>query len=100
MSSATASLWVTAPATAAVRERPMNELLQLRAKQEQWSEQIRVIDDLLPDPDVNDTERLALSMERAVAKCGLMACINAIAACEERMRQHAARIQQTHGHLL
>jgi len=100
MSTATASLWETAPATAAVRERPVHELLQLRAKLEHWSEQIRVIDDLLPDPDVNDTERLALSMERAVAKCGLIACTNAITACEQRMRQHAARIQRTHGHLL
>jgi len=55
---------------------------------------------LLPDPDVSPTERLALSMELAVAKCGALACANAITACEERMRQQHARMQRTHGHLL
>lgn len=100
MSTATVSLWDTAPATAAVRERPVHELLHQRAKLDEWSEQIRVIRDLLPDPDVSPTERLALSMELAVAKCGALACANAITACEERMRQQHARMQRTHGHLL
>ena len=100
MSAATSELWQTAPATAAVRERPVHELLWQQAKQAEWSEQIRVIDDLLRDPEVSELDRLALAMERSVAVCGVIACTNAITACEETMRRQAARMQARHGFLL
>lgn len=100
MSAAKLELWQTAPATAAVRERPVHELLHCQREMDALSEQIRVIDDLLRDPEVCELDRLALAMEKAVAKCRLLACANIITACEETMRRQAARMQARHGFLL
>lgn len=95
-----ATFWETAPATAAIQARPAHELLLLREKMAAWSEAIREIDALLPDPRVSDDDRLKLRIERAAAKCGALACANDIAACEERMRKQAAEMQKRFGYLL
>jgi hypothetical protein len=95
-----ASLWETAPATAAIHERPVHELFEHRRKMDEWSEIIRVIKDLLPDPEVSDADRSSLRFELAAAQCGAIACANAITACEERIRAQAARLRGAHGYLL
>lgn len=100
MSAFSSTFWQTAPASAAVVERPVQELFYQKKKLEQWSEALRVIEDLLAEPDVCEVDRLALAMERVVAKCGALACANVITACEERIRKDHARMQRTHGHLL
>lgn len=41
------ALMTTAPATVAVRDYPVHELAEARVKMEQWSEQVRLMQELL-----------------------------------------------------
>jgi hypothetical protein len=94
------TIWNTAPATCAVRDYPAQTLQQARQKMDQWSEQVRLIDDLLGREDVSATDKMTLSLEKASANCCLMACANIITACEERMREQAKRMEEKWGWLL
>lgn len=98
--SAGATLWETAPATTAVQARPMHELLQAQRKLDQCREILRDIDLLLAREDVSAADKLALSYDRATTQVSLIACLNLITACEERMRQDAKKISRRHGWLL
>jgi hypothetical protein len=89
-----------APATVAVRDHPMRELMEARAKMEQWGEQVRLIKELLELPEVSAADKMTLSLELMTAKSCLLACANIITACEERMRQQARRLEQRWGWLL
>ena len=100
MSAFSSTFWQVAPASAAVVERPVQELFYQRKKMEQWSEALRHINRLMDHPEVCEADRLAMAMERAVAQCGALACANVIAACEEKIRQQHAQMQAKHGHLL
>lgn len=95
-----AALWKQAPATAAIKLRPMHELVQAKAKLAECSHILSDIEALLARDDVDAADKLALLNERATTRISAMACANIITACEERMRQHARQIQQRHGWLL
>lgn len=95
-----ASLWETAPATAAVRQRPVHELLQAKARARECSQILADIEALLKREDVSEADKLALLNERATTRISALACANIIAACEERMRHEARLIRQRHGWLL
>ncbi len=89
-----------APATVAVRDHPMRELMEARAKMEEWGEQVRLMKELLERSDVSAADKMTLSLEMLTAKSCLLACANIITACEERMREQARRLEQRWGWLL
>lgn len=95
-----AVLWEQAPATAAIKERPMHELVHAQARLAKCSQILSDIEALLARDDVDEADKLALLNERATTRISAIACANIITACEERMRQHARQIQQRHGWLL
>lgn len=95
-----AALWQQAPATAAIQQRPMHELVQAKAKLAECSQILSDIEALLARDDVDEADKLALLNERATTRISAIACANIITACEERMREHARQIQQRHGWLL
>jgi hypothetical protein len=94
------ALFDQAPATVAVREHPMRELMEARAKMEQWGEQVRLMKELLELPEVSAADKMALGLELMTAKSCMLACANIITACEERMRQQARRLEERWGWLL
>ena len=89
-----------APATVAVRDHPMRELMEARAKMEEWGEQVRLMKELLERSDVSAADKMTLSLEMLTAKSCLLACANIITGCEERMREQARRLEQRWGWLL
>lgn len=89
-----------APATQAITQRPVHELVQARLRMDQCSTILRDIDELLARGDISEADRLALMHERATTRISALACANIVAACEERMRHEARQIQQRHGWLL
>ena len=89
-----------APATQAIAQRPVHELMQARLRMEECSTILRDIDELLARDDITEADRLALVHERATTWISALACANIVAACEERMRHEARQIQQRHGWLL
>lgn len=95
-----AALWQQAPATAAVQQRPMHELVHAQARLAECSQILADIEALLARDDVDEADKLALLNERATTRISAIACANIITACEERMREHARQIQQRHGWLL
>lgn len=95
-----AALWEQAPATAAIKERPMHELVQAQARLAECSQILSDIDALLARDDVSEADKLALLYERSTTRISALACANIITACEERMRQHARQMQQRHAWLL
>lgn len=88
------AFWDHAPATQAVETSPANELEKARLAMDKWSVCVREIDLLLVRDDVSGEDKLALAMEKAVAKANLLACANLIAACEKRVRAQAARLRE------
>lgn len=94
------ALWQQAPATAAIEQRPLHELMQAKAKLAECSQILSDIEALLVRDDVDAADKLALLNERATTRISAMACANIITACEERMRQHHRQMQQRHGYLL
>jgi 7,8-dihydro-6-hydroxymethylpterin-pyrophosphokinase len=88
-----AALWDTAPATQAVQTCPAIEVEAARRALDKWSACLRDIDALLVRDDVSGADKLALAMEKAVAKTNLLACANLITACEERVRAQAAHLR-------
>lgn len=86
----------TAPATQAVQTCPAIEVEAARRAMDKWSECLRDIDVLLARDDVSAADKLALAMEKAVAKTNLLACANLITACEERVRAQAAQMRARH----
>lgn len=94
------ALMTTAPATAAVRDYPAHELAEARVKMEQWSEQVRLMQQLLEYPTLSEVDRMTVCLELATAKTCLLACANIITRCEERMREQAARLEERWGWLL
>ena len=76
-----AALWDTAPATQAVQTCPAIEVEAARRALDKWSACLRDIDALLVRYDVTGADKLALAMEKAVAKTNLLACANLITAC-------------------
>jgi len=95
-----AVLWEQAPATAAIHERPVHELVQAKARLEQCSQILSDIEALLARDDIEEIDKLALLHERSTTRISAIACANIITACEERMRQQARQMQQRHGWLL
>jgi hypothetical protein len=95
-----AALWQQAPATAAIQQRPMHELVHAQARLAECSQILADIEALLARDDVDPADKLALLHERATTRISAMACANIITACEERMRQHHRQMQQRHGYLL
>lgn len=95
-----AVLWEQAPATAAIQERPVHELVQAKARLEQCSQILSDIEALLARDDIEEIDKLALLHERSTTRISAIACANIITACEERMRQHARQMQHRHGYLL
>lgn len=95
-----AMLWQQAPATAAIKERPMHELALAQARLAECSQILADIDALLARDDVNEADKLALLNERSTTRISAIACANIITACEERMREHARQMQRRHGWLL
>lgn len=90
----------TAPATVAVRDHPVHELHEARLKMEQWSEQVRLMNNLLQHPTLSEVDRMTVCLELATAKACLLACANIITQCEERMREQARRLEERWGWLL
>ena len=78
----------------------MRTLAEARAKMEQWSEQVRLIEALLVRSDVGEADKMTLCLEKATARACLLACANIITACEEQMREQAQRMEERWGWLL
>lgn len=91
---------MNAPAWAAVRDHPARELEEARRKMEEWSEQLRLMQELMQRADVCAADKMTLGLEMATAKTCLLACANIITACEERMREQARRLEARWGWLL
>jgi hypothetical protein len=91
---------VYAPATKAIAQRPLHELLHARRRIDECAVILRDIDELLARDDVSSADKLALLNERATTRINLLACQNIVAACEERMRIEAQLMQRRHGWLL
>ena len=95
-----AALWQQAPATAAIQQRPMHELVQAQARLKECLQILADIEALLARDDVDEADKLALLNDRATTRISAIACANIITACEERMREQARQMQQRHGWLL
>lgn len=89
-----------APATQAIQQRPVHELMQARKRIEDLGQILSDIEALLLLEDVCCADKLALLNERATTRLNIRACENIVAACEERIRHEARQIQQRHGWLL
>ncbi len=89
-----------APATQAIQQRPVHELMQARKRIEDLGQILSDIEALLLREDVCCADKLALLNERATTRLNIRACENIVAACEERMRIEAQLMQRRHGWLL
>lgn len=95
-----ASMQDLAPASVAISSHPARTLEEAREKMGQWSEQIRLMQDLMAREDVSLMDKQTLGLEMATAKVCLLACANIVTACEERMREQAKRLEERWGWLL
>lgn len=89
-----------APASVAIFSHPARTLEEAREKMGQWSEQLRLMQDLMGREDVSLMDKQTLGLEMATAKVCLLACANIVTACEERMREQAKRLEERWGWLL
>lgn len=94
------ALWEKAPASAAIIVSPVKELMFQQARLEYWAGVERSVNELIDHPEVCEVDRLALAMERTVARCNQLACSNMITACEAAIQRHHEHLQQTCPHLL